>query len=51
MEYMENSDLQHYVVEKSRLEEEEAKHIFYQIAEAVKYLHNKKIIHRDLKVH
>ena len=37
------------IIEKTKLNEAEAKLHFFQIASAIKYLHFKKICHRDLK--
>ena len=39
-----------YLTEKGRASEEEARHIFGQICLAVNYLHEKGIVHRDLKL-
>ncbi|KAI0002482.1 hypothetical protein BJV74DRAFT_816063 [Russula compacta] len=39
-----------YLTEKGRLSEEETRHIFGQICLAVNYLHEKGIVHRDLKL-
>ena len=39
-----------YLAEKGRISEEEARHIFGQICLAVNYLHEKGIVHRDLKL-
>lgn len=39
-----------FLVEKGRLDETEAKFIFGQLCLAVAYLHNKGIVHRDLKL-
>ncbi|WVZ06018.1 hypothetical protein V8G54_019364, partial [Vigna mungo] len=38
-----------YVMEKGRLEEDEARNIFQQIISGLEYCHNKTVIHRDLK--
>ena len=50
MEYLEGGELFHYVNEKKRLTEDEAREFFIQINEAVSYLHRQKIIHCDLKL-
>lgn len=50
MEYCEGGELLKYVQNKGRLQEEETKIIFSQIAEAVYYLHREKLIHRDMKL-
>ncbi|KAI0300526.1 hypothetical protein B0F90DRAFT_1668336 [Multifurca ochricompacta] len=39
-----------YLTEKGRILEEETRHIFGQICLAVNYLHEKGIVHRDLKL-
>jgi serine/threonine protein kinase len=39
-----------YLVEKGRLGEDETKVIFGQLCLAVAYVHNKGIVHRDLKL-
>jgi serine/threonine protein kinase len=39
-----------YLTEKGRTSEEETRHIFGQICLAVNYLHDKGIVHRDLKL-
>lgn len=39
-----------YLTEKGRISEQEARHIFGQICLAVNYLHEKGIVHRDLKL-
>ncbi|KAG2404053.1 SNF1-related protein [Vigna angularis] len=38
-----------YVIEKGRLEEDEARNIFQQIISGLEYCHNKMVVHRDLK--
>jgi serine/threonine protein kinase len=49
MEYAHGDELGQYITEKKILPENEAKRIFKQIHEAVSYIHNKTVIHRDLK--
>lgn len=50
MEYLQGGDLVDYLQEKGKLSEEEAKVIFKQIADAIRYCHEKRLIHRDLKL-
>ncbi|KAH0787867.1 AGC family protein kinase [Histomonas meleagridis] len=51
MEYADNNDLFDYVSKRTTpLPESEVVEIFTQICLAVKYLHDRKIIHRDIKL-
>lgn len=49
MEYCEKGELFDYIVNAQSLTENEASMFFYQLIEAVEYIHNNKIAHRDLK--
>ncbi|CAG2053481.1 unnamed protein product [Timema podura] len=49
LEAMDGGDLQHIILPNVGLNESEVKFYFYQIVLAVQYLHEKGIIHRDLK--
>ena len=49
MEYAKGGELTQYINSKKDIPEEKIKSIFKQIYDAVKYIHNKNIIHRDLK--
>lgn len=51
MEYVRGGDLFDYVVGRGRnpFTEEEARHLFVQLLEAVRYIHGRNIIHCDLK--
>uniref|UniRef100_A0A453GNL9 non-specific serine/threonine protein kinase n=4 Tax=Aegilops tauschii subsp. strangulata TaxID=200361 RepID=A0A453GNL9_AEGTS len=49
MEYCPNGELLDYIVEKRRLQEDEARRIFQQIISGVEYCHKNMVVHRDLK--
>lgn len=49
MELMEGGELFNYIVTRKRLTADEARHVFAQVVEGLKYIHSKSIIHRDLK--
>ena len=49
MEYAKGGELAAYISEKKVLGEKEAKRIFMQLHEAIKYIHSKNVIHRDIK--
>ena len=49
MEYCKKGELFDYIVDRQKLEEEEAAIFFYQLINGVEYIHSKKIAHRDLK--
>ena len=42
-------ELFNYIVERGRMEEDEARRFFQQIVCAMEYCHRHKIVHRDLK--
>lgn len=50
MDYVSGGELYDYLIVNGRMREKEARHKFLQIFAAVKYCHDKHIIHRDLKV-
>ncbi|XP_018021470.1 maternal embryonic leucine zipper kinase [Hyalella azteca] len=49
LEYCPGGELFDYIVERDRLEEEEARVFFHQIVSAVAYIHKMGYAHRDLK--
>ena len=49
MEYCEKGELFDYIVKKHHLSENEASIFFYQLINAVEYIHQNNIAHRDLK--
>ena len=49
MQYAKGGELGAYIGMKNVLSENEAKRIFMHLYEAVKYIHSKNVIHRDLK--
>lgn len=50
MEFLEGGELLDYVLEKGKLDEAEARLFFRQIVDAITYIHQEKLIHRDLKL-
>ena len=50
MEYAEGGELYNYIIEKKYLSEDESRKIFQQIIDAIYYLHQIGICHRDLKL-
>ncbi|KAJ1398739.1 Serine/threonine-protein kinase, active site [Sesbania bispinosa] len=50
MEEQESGELFDYVVEKGRLQEDEARKFFQQIISGVEYCHRNMVVHRDLKL-
>ncbi|XP_010550030.1 PREDICTED: SNF1-related protein kinase catalytic subunit alpha KIN10 isoform X2 [Tarenaya hassleriana] len=49
MEYVNSGELFDYIVEKGRLQEDEARNFFQQIISGVEYCHRNMVVHRDLK--
>ena len=49
MDYAQGGELVNYLAEQKVLSEQESKRIFRQIQDAVKYIHSRNVIHRDLK--
>ncbi|KHM98821.1 SNF1-related protein kinase catalytic subunit alpha KIN10-like [Glycine soja] len=49
MEYAKSGELFDYIVEKGRLQEDEARNIFQQIISGVEYCHSNMVVHRDLR--
>ena len=49
MEYCNGGELFNYIVEKEKLEQDEASMFFYQLINALEYIHSLGIAHRDLK--
>lgn len=49
MQCAKGGELTHYLDEKKILSEFEARRVFKQLHDAVKYMHTKNIVHRDLK--
>ena len=49
MEYCDGGELFNYIVEKEKLDQNEASMFFYQLINALEYIHSLGIAHRDLK--
>ncbi|CAG9329433.1 unnamed protein product [Blepharisma stoltei] len=50
MEFCSGGEMQNYLEEHGKIPEDELYHIGCQMVEAIKYCHDMKIIHRDLKL-
>lgn len=50
MEYCQGNELYYYIYEKKRISVKECKQIFWQIINAIKYVHSLNLVHRDLKL-
>jgi len=49
MEYAQHGDLLRHIQQNGAIDEERSRYLFKQLVKAVQYLHNRKIVHRDLK--
>lgn len=49
-EYAPGGEIFDHLVRNGRMPEPEARRIFRQIVNAVRYLHQQRVVHRDLKV-
>ncbi|KAM9905853.1 hypothetical protein OXX69_007025 [Metschnikowia pulcherrima] len=50
LEYCEGNELYYHIYEQRRLDSTSCKNLFYQIAEAIRYVHSLNLSHRDLKL-
>ena len=50
MEYCEGQDIMDYILTRNRLSEDESLKYFQQLINALYYLHNQNITHRDIKI-
>lgn len=50
IEYAKNGNLFYHLHKHKKFNEIESFKFFYQTLKAIKYMHDKKLVHRDLKV-
>lgn len=50
LEYAQNGSLFEYMQRKRKLKDEEISMIFFQLCQAIQYLHSFNILHRDIKL-
>jgi serine/threonine protein kinase len=50
LEYAQGGELFDYINEQKYLQENEAQRLFSQLISAVHYMHQKNVVHRDLKL-
>ena len=50
MENISGGDLLSFVKKRTKISEKISKFIFRQILQAIKYIHSKNIVHRDIKL-
>lgn len=50
MEFARGGELGSYLNKKKTLSEYEARRIFKQLHQAVRYIHSKNVVHRDIKL-
>jgi len=49
MEYAQHGDLLRHIQQNGAIDEDRSRYLFKQLVKAVQYLHNRQIVHRDLK--